>query len=138
VNVYEPLPEGQWRRRFGDEVGAELWGGTLYELSPGRHSPYHWQVGEEEWLLVVDGTPTLRTPDGERVLLPWDLVAFPRGEAGAHQVRNDTSEAVRIVFFSTVSDPEVAVYPDDDRVGVLAGWTRPGAEPIRGYVERPG
>ena len=86
----------------------------------------------------MDGTPTLRTPGGERVLRAWDLVAFPRGEAGAHQVRNGTAEPARLVFFSTVSDPEVAVYPDDEKVGVLAGWTKPGAEPIRGYVEPAG
>lgn len=137
MNLFEPFPEGGWRRRFGHELGAELWGATLYELEPGRQSPYHWQVGAEEWLLVVDGEPTLRTSDGERLLRAWDLVAFPRGEAGAHQVRNDTAKPVRIAFFSTISDPEVAVYPDDDKVGVLADWSKPGAEPIRGYVEPP-
>jgi uncharacterized cupin superfamily protein len=45
-----------------------MWGGTLYELRPGAKSPYHWHFGEEEWLLVVGGVPTLRTPKGERVL----------------------------------------------------------------------
>jgi uncharacterized cupin superfamily protein len=112
-----------------------MWGGTLYELRPGAKSPYHWHFGEEEWLLVVDGTPTLRTPEGERALRAWDLVVFPRGEAGAHQVRNDSAEVARLVFFSTVSDPEVAVYPDEGKVGVNAGWSRPDGPQIRGYVE---
>ena len=108
----------------------------MYELAPGQQSAYHWQVGEEEWLLVLVGAPTLRTPDGEQVLRPWDLVAFPRGEAGAHQVRNDTTEPARLAFFSTLSDPEVVVYPDDDRVKVVGGW-RDGKESIRGFLERP-
>jgi uncharacterized cupin superfamily protein len=134
VNLFEPMPD--WMRRIGDELGATLWGATLYELEPGKQSPHHWHVGEEEWLLVVAGAPTLRTPEGERVLRAWDLAVFPRGEAGAHQVRNDTAEAARLVFFSTVSDPEVAVYPDDDRIGVNAGWSRPEGRHIRGYLER--
>jgi uncharacterized cupin superfamily protein len=137
VNVFEPIPEGG-KRRFGDtELGAAMWGGTLYELAPGGQSPYHWQFGEEEWLLVAAGSPTLRTPDGERVLRPWDLVAFPRGERGAHQLRNETDEPVRAVFFSSVADPEVAVYPDEEKTGVVAGWSRPEGGVLRGWVTEP-
>jgi uncharacterized cupin superfamily protein len=81
-------------------------------------------------LLVIAGTPTLRTPQGEQALRPWDLTVFPRGEAGAHQLRNDTDEPVRAAFFSSMCDPEVAVYPDDGRIGVVAGT-------IRGWLEEP-
>jgi uncharacterized cupin superfamily protein len=84
---------------------------------------------------VIAGTPTLRTPDGERVLRPWDAAYFVRGPAGTHGLRNDTGEPVRVVFFSTVSDPEVAVYPDDDKIGMIAGHTNPDLEIIRGWVE---
>jgi uncharacterized cupin superfamily protein len=112
-----------------------MWGATVYELAPGAESPYHWQFGEEEWLLVVAGMPTLRTPDGERVLRPWDVAVFPRGESGAHQVRNDTPDPIRIVFLSTVADPEVSVYPDTGQVGVNAGWRNPDGPQVRGYVE---
>ena len=85
---------------------------------------------------MLEGEPTLRTPEGERVLRPWDLAVFPRGEAGTHQLRNDTGKSARIAFFSTLADPEVAVYPDDDKIGVSAGWSRPGEVPhVHGYVE---
>jgi uncharacterized cupin superfamily protein len=122
-------------RRFGDDFGATLWGGTLYELAPGDSSPYHWQVGEEECCIVVAGTPTLRTPHGERLLAPWDVAYFVRGPEGAHALRNDTDEPARVVFFSTVSDPEVAVYPDEDKAGVIAGFTNPNVETLRGWVD---
>ena len=130
MNLVDDAPQ-----RFGESLGATLWGGTLYELAPGERSVYHWQVGEEEWLVAVAGRPTLRTPGGERVLEPWDAAVFVRGPAGAHQVRNDTAEPVRFVMFSSVSDPEVAVYPDDDRIGVVANWSRPGEPRIRGWVQ---
>jgi uncharacterized cupin superfamily protein len=121
--------------RLGDALGATMWGATVYELAPGDRSPYHWHYGEEEWLVVLEGAPTLRTPEGDHVLRPWDVAVFPRGEAGAHQVRNDSEQPVRLVFFSTVSDPEVCVYPDDGKVGVVAGWSR--GEPLRGWVVEP-
>lgn len=84
---------------------------------------------------MVAGTPTLRTPEGERVLSPWDIAWFVRGPAGAHGLRNDGDEPARVVFFSTVSDPELAVYPDDGKVGVVAGHTNEDAETIRGWVD---
>jgi len=125
VNVFTDIPQ-----RFGDQLGATMWGGTLYELAPGEKTRYHWQVGEEEWLLVVAGTPTLRTPDGEQVLKPWDVAVFRRGEEGAHQLRNETDAPVRAVFFSSLCDPEVAVYPDEGKIAVVAG-------DIRGWVVEP-
>ena len=41
--------------------------------------PYHWELGCEEFLVVVSGTPTVRTPEGERELAPGDVVHFPEG-----------------------------------------------------------
>jgi uncharacterized cupin superfamily protein len=70
MNLFDDLPSGG-ERRFGEELGAATWGGTLYELE--RVCPCHWHFGEEEWLLAVVGSPTLRTPEGERVLDPWDV-----------------------------------------------------------------
>lgn len=122
---------------MGGALGAKEWGCTVYELAPGEETTYHWHVGEEELLLVLAGAPTLRTPQGEQRLRPWDITAFRRGEDGAHQLCNDGDESVRAAFFSTVSDPEVCVYPDEDRIGVIAGWSRDGIETIRGWVVAP-
>ena len=71
----------------------------------------------EEWLLVLVGRPTLRTPDGEQELRPWDLAFFSGDESGAHKVTNRTDETVRIAMLSTKTHPEVSVYPDSDKVG---------------------
>jgi uncharacterized cupin superfamily protein len=120
LNLLDDEPQ-----RFGESLGATLWGGTLYELAPAEETRYHWQFGEEEFLIVIAGRPTLRTPEGEHALEPWDVAWFVRGEPGAHQVRNDTDAAARVVFFSTSSDPEVVVYPDEGVVGFVADWSRP-------------
>jgi len=124
--------EPQW---FGEALGAALWGGTLWELAPGESSPYHWHYGEEECAIALTGRLTLRTPEGEREMAPWDIVWFPRGEQGEHKVRNDGDRPARIVMFSTCSEPEVVVYPDEDKVGVIADWSRDDRSTFRGWVE---
>ena len=62
-----------------------------------------------------------RTPDGERVLEPGDVVLFPEGPEGAHQVINRTDEHVRVLILSTKDRPGIAVYPDSDKIGVFPG-----------------
>jgi uncharacterized cupin superfamily protein len=102
--------------------GPEESGITVYELPPGQAiCPYHYEVGEEEWLLVLEGNPTLRDPQGSERLEPWDVVFFEKGAAGAHGIRNETEETARVLMFSTVVIPTATVYPDSDKVGVWTG-----------------
>ena len=108
--------------RFARQVGAEQTGTSFYELPPGEAlCPYHYEYGEEEWLLVVDGTPTVRDPDGARELAPNDVVFFPRGPAGAHQIRNDSDVAAHVLMWSMVVHPAATVYPDSDKIAVWTG-----------------
>lgn len=114
--------------RWGPDVGATATGTSLYEIPPGQAiCPYHWEVGEEEWLLVLAGRPTLRTPDGETQLDPLDSVFFPTTPEGAHAVRNDTGEVCRVLMYSEIRDPAVCIYPDSDKVGVFAKG-KPGVD----------
>jgi uncharacterized cupin superfamily protein len=111
--------------RIGPEVGAERTGATLYHLPPGELlCPYHYEYGEEEWLLVLAGRPSVRDPDGTHELAPLDTVFFERGPAGAHQVRNDSDEPVRVLMWSTVVLPTATVYPDSDKIGIWNGGDR--------------
>jgi uncharacterized cupin superfamily protein len=108
--------------RFGDRIGARLLGGSLYELPPGQSiCPYHFEYGDEEWLIVLQGRPTLRRPQGTERLVPGDVVCFPPGPDGAHKVTNRTKETVRVLMVSTMTEPSVAVYPDSDKMGVWPG-----------------
>jgi uncharacterized cupin superfamily protein len=107
---------------LGKLLGAEQSGISIYELPPGQSvCPYHYEVGEEEWLLVLEGEPTLRSPEGSEVLDPWDVVCFPRGPEGTHGVGNESEETVRVLMFSTVVVPTATVYPDSDKVGIWTG-----------------
>lgn len=107
--------------RFGPQLGAEQTGASVYELPPGEAiCPYHYEHGEEEWVLVLEGTPSVRTPEGTAELAPMDVVFFRRGPEGAHQLRNDSPAPARVLMWSTIVVPTVSVYPDSGKVGV---WT---------------
>src|SRR5712691_9919915 len=87
-------------------------GATVIELDPGNFVVYHYHHAWEELLVVLKGRPTLRTAAGERRGDEGEAVYFPRGADGAHGLKNDTGEPVRILMASTLSSPEVAEYPD--------------------------
>ncbi len=111
--------------RPGPSLGAQRTGASLYVLPPGQAlCPYHYEMAEEEWLLVLDGTATVRHPGGADALGPLELAFFTTGPDGAHQVRNDTDEPVRVLMWSEVASPAVTVYPDSDKVGVYGRGMR--------------
>jgi uncharacterized cupin superfamily protein len=131
VNIAQPElhrddddPEGFKAGMFrpGPQMGAKQSGMSVYELPPGQAiCPYHYEYAEEEWLLVLQGHPTLRRPGGSERLDPHDLVFFPRGPEGAHAVRNETDETVRVLMFSTIVEVAAVVYPDSDKIAVFTG-----------------
>jgi uncharacterized cupin superfamily protein len=69
-------------------------------------------------VIVLQGRPTLRHPEGEDELKPNDVVCFPEGPEGAHKVTNRTDETVRVLMVSTKMAPAAVVYPDSDKIGV--------------------
>jgi uncharacterized cupin superfamily protein len=142
ANVFDPdLQPGEddppgFRTRgasVGREAGSRDLGASLYELPPGEAlCPYHWHEANEEMLVVLSGTPRVRTPEGWRRVAPGEVVAFPRGSEGAHQVHNDGGEAARVLLVSEMNSPEVVIYPDSDKVGVRS--PAPGSEPVEGEL----
>jgi uncharacterized cupin superfamily protein len=118
----DPAGYGASYARVGPLVGASALGLSVYELPPGQSiCPYHFEYPDEEWLLVLEGRPMLRHPDGEDELRAWDVVCFLPGPGGAHKVTNRTDERVLVAMVSTKSRTAVSVYPDSDKVGVWSG-----------------
>ena len=108
------------RARLGRQAGSERLGASLFAVPAGEAAyPYHWHFAEEEMILVLEGTPLLRTPDGERRLARGELVPFLRGEHGAHQIVNDTDGEVRFIAISTQGEPDIVMYPDSGKLGAF-------------------
>jgi uncharacterized cupin superfamily protein len=115
--------------RVGAAAGAQRLGLGVFELAPGRRNmPYHAHFGIEELLIVLSGRPMLRTPDGERELAEGEVVAFPPGGDGAHQLINRTQQPVRYLMASSGADADVVTYPDSGKIGARGGgFGVPGA-----------
>ena len=107
------------RARLGRQAGSERTGLSLWELPAGETAyPYHWHLAEEELIVVLTGSPSLRTPDGWRELDEGEVVAFPVGEQGAHEIANRTEQAIRFLSFSN-QQPDIVVYADSGKVGAF-------------------
>ena len=110
--------------KLAPEIGAKTMAGTIYDLEPGNSNcPFHYE-SDEEWLLVLEGTLTVRHAGGEDELASGDLVCFPAGPDGVHKLTNRGAETVRMLIVSTANLPAVAVYPDSDKVGVFTEGRR--------------
>ena len=107
--------------RIGPLIGASALGMTVYELHEGNSiCPYHWESPDEEWLIVLEGTPVLRDPGGEHELAAGDLVCFPPGPEGAHKVTNHAPGRALVAMLSTRAKTSLGVYPDSDKVGIFS------------------
>jgi uncharacterized cupin superfamily protein len=114
VNLYQ---EFTGRLDVAAAVGAAESAMFLYDVDPGDSFPYHFEY-VPEWLLVVDGELSVRTPEGEQELGRGDLVRFPPGPLGAHQIMNRGQATARALLFSDAAVPAISVYPDSDTIGV--------------------
>jgi uncharacterized cupin superfamily protein len=107
------------RARLAEAAGAEHLGLTVYELAPGQGMHFHYHLQREELLVVLAGTLAVRTADGWRDAPEGEVLAFPRGERGAHGYENRTDKPVRVLMFSEQNAPNVSVYPDTGEVGIF-------------------
>jgi uncharacterized cupin superfamily protein len=123
TNIYAPsfrkTTDGLRAARLGEQAGCDRLGMSLYELAPGDEMVFHYHVQREELLVVLSGRVSLRTAAGWEELPEGEVVAFPRGERGAHGYRNDTDEPVRLLMISEMSAPNISVYPDTNQVGIF-------------------
>lgn len=105
--------------RVGKQAGAQRLGAAVYEVPPGAAvSPLHVHHANEEMIVVLDGTPVLRTANRELRLSPGDVVPCLRGPAGAHRVENRSDSLVRVLIVSTNVAPEVVEQLDSEKVVV--------------------
>lgn len=123
-----PWEGGAKRRRL---AGGEKLGASLYELPPGANGgAYHFHHGHEELLVVLQGRPTLRSPDGESDLDEGDVVHFDRGPDGAHKLSNPTDEPARYLVASNLASPDAVEYPDTNQLSVMAETDSQFHEPL--------
>jgi uncharacterized cupin superfamily protein len=125
-NIFEPDFDHQrdeagfrsQRARLGWQLASERLGASIWEIEPGEAAyPYHYHLAEEELVVVLMGRPSVRTDGDWRQLEPGDVLSFPRGKAGGHQVANWGDVTARFLAISTSGAPDLVMYPDSGKVG---------------------
>lgn len=105
-------------------IGGRKLGYRLAKIPPGKaFCPLHWHVRAEEFFYVIEGTPSIRTLRETIPCRAGDFIAFPTGERGAHQLRNDSTEPCVVLLVGmeeSAVELEACFYPDSDKVGL---WT---------------
>lgn len=126
------------RKQLGEAADGDELGCSLYELPAGAKSwPYHYHAANEEALYVLAGTATLRGDDETVRIEAGEYVSLPADESGAHRVINDGDDPVRYLVISTMTEPDVTMYPDSGTFGVYVGSPPGGREErsLSGYYD---
>jgi uncharacterized cupin superfamily protein len=125
-NIFEPEFDQQrdhpgfraQRARVGWQLATEHLGASIWEIEPGEAAyPFHYHLAEEELLVVLMGRPSVRTDGAWRQLEPGELLSFPRGRDGGHQLANWGDVTARFLAVSTSGTPDLVVYPDSGKLG---------------------
>jgi len=123
TNVWDDAPDwgGVGARRLVRAPGGSL-NASIWEFQAGGSQfVYHFHYASDEFLIVLRGRPTVRMHDGDHELTEGDVVPFPRGPEGGHQIRNDSDSVARVLIFAASADPDVAEYPETGKVAMVVG-----------------
>lgn len=127
-NYPEPLRAqvaGRDKRPLGDVFGLKNFGVNLTRLHPSAQSALlHRHSRQDEFIYVLEGSPTLVTDKGETTLAPGMCAGFPAGGI-AHHLVNRTSRDVVYLEIGDRAPGDEGSYPNDDlaaRMGPDGTW----------------
>ncbi len=113
---FAPLVEGRTKRKLGDFFSLTNFGVNLTELLPGAISAlFHHHSKQDEFIYILEGTPTLFLGDKEFILDSDDCYGFKAGNGeAAHQLINKSSSVVKYIEVGDRTEGDIVVYPNDD------------------------
>lgn len=112
---YAALVQGRTKHKLGDHFGLINFGVNLTHLAPGAISALaHSHSLQEEFIFVLEGTPTLILGQEEFTLNPGDCYGFKSGTNIAHQLVNRSGEQVTYLEIGDRTPGDEVNYPNDD------------------------
>lgn len=112
---YDTAMTGRERRVIGDVLGLTQFGVNLGRLQPGAASSLrHWHAEEDEFVMILEGTPTMVTDGGEQILAPGAMAGFPANSGDGHRLENRSDGVVVYLEVGTRSGTDHVTYPEAD------------------------
>lgn len=122
-NYPEPFASrvaGREKRALGDLFGLRNFGVNLTRLPPGAISALlHRHTKQDEFIYILEGTPTLRTGEAEVLLRPGMCAGFAHATGVAHQLVNRSASDVVYLEVGDRSSGDEGSYPEDDLAAVI-------------------
>lgn len=110
---------GREKRQLGDFFGLKNFGVNLTRLEPhSQSSLFHRHSKQDEFIFILEGTPTLITDEKETQLEPGMCTGFPAGGT-AHQLVNRSNSYVWYLEIGDRSLGDEGTYPRDDLMATL-------------------
>jgi uncharacterized cupin superfamily protein len=107
--------KGRWYRRVGKASGLTEIGVSHVVLEPGAWSSQrHWHNGLDEFMVMLEGEAVLVENDGETILRPGDMAAWPKDVANGHHLINRSDRPCTFVVVDNRRDEGDCHYPDAD------------------------
>jgi uncharacterized cupin superfamily protein len=106
---------GRLKRPLGDVFGLTVFGVNLTHLPPGAISALrHAHDKQDEFIYVLEGTPTLITNAGETELKSGQCAGFKAGSGDGHHLVNRSKADVVYLEIGDRTAGDSVIYPDDD------------------------
>ncbi len=125
--IFAARVAGRFKRPLGDLFGLTNFGVNLTRLASGSATALrHWHTRQDEFVYVLEGTPTLVTDGAETLLAPGMCAGFKAGAPNGHHIINRTSADVVLLEVGDRTAGDSATYPDDDleaHLGPDGKWT---------------
>jgi uncharacterized cupin superfamily protein len=128
---FDQAVAGRWYRRLAPAAGLSEIGASHVVLKPGAWSSQrHWHAGVDELVVMLSGEAVLVEDDGETVLRPGDVAAWPKGATNGHCLQNRTDTDCSFVAISAGdSANDRGQYPDIDMLFEPGRFTRKDGTP---------
>ena len=112
---FTALVEGRTKRKLGDYFGLTNFGVNSTQLEVGAISAlFHHHAKQDEFVYILEGTPTLLLGDQEFLLNSGDCIGFKAGTGVAHQLINRSQAEVVYLEIGDRSLGDNVEYPNDD------------------------
>jgi len=121
---YDREVAGRWYRRLAPAAGLTRLGASHVVLQPGAWSSQrHWHREEDELLVMLAGEAVLVEDQGETIIRPGDVLAWPAGVDNGHHLQNRSEEdCVFVAISAGEREKDSGEYPDIDLVFDARGY----------------
>ncbi len=97
-------------------------GYRVTRVPPGKSAwPLHAHYANEEMFFVLSGSGSVKIGSAVHKIRVGDFISAPPNPEEPHQIINSSDSTLTYLCVSTMLEPEVAVYPNSNKIGVVAG-----------------